>query len=172
MIPSAHVIRIPPVSYTHLDVYKRQMHHQLVASALAVSMAHEIDPEFMLGCMLAYHNGYPYTCHPDDILYAPVSYTHLHTEEKDIFYSAVLKIIKHPKPELAGFICACCDAEDIFVSVSYTHLVYPIIPERPTVAAIRITSSIIHAAKGALPFCILWMDVRYTACLLYTSRCV
>ena len=46
------------------------MHHQLVASALAVSMAHEIDPEFMLGCMLAYHNGYPYTCHPDDILYA------------------------------------------------------------------------------------------------------
>ena len=24
----------------------------------------------MLGCMLAYHNGYPYTCHPDDILYA------------------------------------------------------------------------------------------------------
>lgn len=46
------------------------MHHQLVASALAVSMAHEIDPKFMLGCMLAYHNGYPYTCHPDDILYA------------------------------------------------------------------------------------------------------
>lgn len=46
------------------------MHHQLVASALAVSMAHEINPEFMLGCMLAYHNGYPYTCHPDDILYA------------------------------------------------------------------------------------------------------
>ena len=41
----------------------------------------------------------------------------IHTEEKDIFYSAVLKIIKHPKPELAGFICACCDAEDIFVSL-------------------------------------------------------
>ena len=37
--------------------------------------------------------------------------------KKDIFYSAVLKIIKHPKPELAGFICACCDAEDIFVSL-------------------------------------------------------
>ena len=28
-----------------------------------------------------------------------------------------VKIIKHPKPELAGFICACCDAEDIFVSL-------------------------------------------------------
>ena len=40
----------------------------------------------------------------------------IHAEEKDIFYSAVLEIIKHPKPELAGFICAYCDAEDIFLS--------------------------------------------------------
>ena len=46
------------------------MHHQLVASARAVSMAHEIDKENKLGCMLAYHNGYPYTCHPQDVLYA------------------------------------------------------------------------------------------------------
>lgn len=46
------------------------MHHQLIASALAVKMAHEIDPENKLGCMLAYHNGYPLTCHPKDILYA------------------------------------------------------------------------------------------------------
>ena len=46
------------------------MHHQLVASALAVKMAHEIDPENQLGCMLAYHNGYPYTCHPKDVFYA------------------------------------------------------------------------------------------------------
>ena len=43
------------------------MHHQLVASALAVKMAHAIDPNNKLGCMLAYHNGYPYTCHPEDI---------------------------------------------------------------------------------------------------------
>lgn len=46
------------------------MHHQLVASALTVKLAHEIDPENQMGCMLAYHNGYPYTCHPKDILYA------------------------------------------------------------------------------------------------------
>lgn len=46
------------------------MHHQLVASALAVKLAHEIDPDNRLGCMLAYHNGYPYTCHPKDVLYA------------------------------------------------------------------------------------------------------
>lgn len=46
------------------------MHHQLVASAMAVKLAHEIDPENQLGCMLAYHNGYPYTCHPKDVFYA------------------------------------------------------------------------------------------------------
>ena len=45
------------------------MHHQLVASALAVKMAHEIDPENKMGCMLAYHNGYPYTCHPKDVFF-------------------------------------------------------------------------------------------------------
>lgn len=46
------------------------MHHQLVASALAVKLAHEIDENNKVGCMLAYHNGYPYTCHPKDILFA------------------------------------------------------------------------------------------------------
>lgn len=46
------------------------MHHQLVASALAVKKAHDIDENNKVGCMLAYHNGYPYTCHPNDILFA------------------------------------------------------------------------------------------------------
>ena len=46
------------------------MHHQLVASALAVKKAHDIDENNKVGCMLAYHNGYPYTCHPEDILFA------------------------------------------------------------------------------------------------------
>ncbi|MDC7289373.1 glycoside hydrolase family 1 protein [Blautia schinkii] len=46
------------------------MHHQLVASALAVKLAHEIDDSYMLGCMLAYHNGYPCTCRPGDVLKA------------------------------------------------------------------------------------------------------
>ena len=53
------------------------MHHQLVASALAVKLAHEIDSNNQIGCMLAYHNGYPYTCHPEDILFAQ-QYGQLH----------------------------------------------------------------------------------------------
>ena len=42
-------------------------HNQLVASALATKIAHEINPNFQIGCMLAAGNVYPYTCNPNDI---------------------------------------------------------------------------------------------------------
>lgn len=45
-------------------------HHQLVASALATKLGHEIDPENKIGCMLAAGPIYPYTCNPEDILEA------------------------------------------------------------------------------------------------------
>ncbi len=34
----------------------------------------------------------------------------IYTEEQHILYPAVLQVIEHPKPELAGFICPCRDA--------------------------------------------------------------
>ena len=43
-------------------------HHQLVASAKAVKLAHEIDPENQVGCMLAAGSFYPYSCNPDDVM--------------------------------------------------------------------------------------------------------
>lgn len=42
-------------------------HHQLVASAMATKLGHEINPENKIGCMLAAGNTYPYTCNPKDI---------------------------------------------------------------------------------------------------------
>ena len=42
-------------------------HHQLIASAWATKIAHEIDPENKVGCMLAAGVTYPYTCHPKDV---------------------------------------------------------------------------------------------------------
>ena len=42
-------------------------HHELVASALATKIAHEIDPENKVGCMLAAGNTYPNTPNPDDV---------------------------------------------------------------------------------------------------------
>lgn len=44
------------------------LHHQFVASAKAVKMAHEIDPNYQVGCMQIYATAYPLTCNPDDVL--------------------------------------------------------------------------------------------------------
>ena len=43
------------------------IHHELLASALATKIAHEVDPENKVGCMLAAGNYYPYTPNPDDV---------------------------------------------------------------------------------------------------------
>ncbi|MEG0452716.1 MAG: 6-phospho-beta-glucosidase [Coprobacillus sp.] len=43
------------------------IHHELVASALATKIAHEIDPNNKVGCMLAAGNTYPYSCNPNDV---------------------------------------------------------------------------------------------------------
>lgn len=44
------------------------LHHQFVASALAVKAGHEIDPDCKIGCMICHITTYPMTCNPDDIL--------------------------------------------------------------------------------------------------------
>lgn len=43
-------------------------HHELVASALATKIAHEIDSENQVGCMIAAAPHYPYSCSPGDVL--------------------------------------------------------------------------------------------------------
>ena len=42
-------------------------HHELLASALATQIAHEVDPANKVGCMLAGGSFYPATCNPDDV---------------------------------------------------------------------------------------------------------
>ena len=46
------------------------LHYQMVASARAVRRAHEIDPNYVVGCMIAGGpSSYPLTCDPKDVLY-------------------------------------------------------------------------------------------------------
>lgn len=52
------------------EVRFQALHHQLVASAKAVKLGHEINPAFKIGCMIAYSPIYPYSCNPNDIIYA------------------------------------------------------------------------------------------------------
>ena len=44
------------------------LHHQFLASALAVKYAHENYPQFKLGNMICFVTSYALTCNPDDIL--------------------------------------------------------------------------------------------------------
>ncbi|MFM9277859.1 glycoside hydrolase family 1 protein [Paenibacillus jiagnxiensis] len=46
------------------------LHHQFVASAKVVKLAHEIDSNYSMGCMIAGLTSYPYTPNPDDMLAA------------------------------------------------------------------------------------------------------
>lgn len=42
-------------------------HHELIASALAVEMAHKMDENNLVGCMFAAGSTYPHTCNPEDV---------------------------------------------------------------------------------------------------------
>ena len=44
------------------------LHHQFVASAKAVKLAHEIDENYQVGCMQIFATMYPLTCDPKDVI--------------------------------------------------------------------------------------------------------
>ncbi|MFD1803790.1 6-phospho-beta-glucosidase [Mixta tenebrionis] len=46
------------------------MHHQFVASAQVVALGRRINPDFQIGCMIAMVPVYPFSCHPDDVMFA------------------------------------------------------------------------------------------------------
>lgn len=50
------------------QVIYQAAHHQLVASAKAVKLGHEINPDFKIGCMLLYPLTYAETCNPEDVM--------------------------------------------------------------------------------------------------------
>lgn len=49
------------------DIFQA-IHHQLVASAQAVQLCHQIIPDAKIGNMLLGAITYPHTCHPDDVI--------------------------------------------------------------------------------------------------------
>jgi 6-phospho-beta-glucosidase len=54
-----------------VDVPQRRfqaLHHQFIASSLAVQLGHQIDSDNRIGCMIAYMMSYPLTPNPADVL--------------------------------------------------------------------------------------------------------
>ncbi|GJM81652.1 6-phospho-beta-glucosidase [Paenibacillus sp. HMSSN-139] len=64
------------------DLYQA-IHHELVASAAAVKIGHEINPDFKIGCMVLSLPTYPLTPHPDNVIQA------MHTDHQNTFFLEV-----------------------------------------------------------------------------------
>lgn len=72
------------------DLYQA-IHHELVASALAVKIGHEIMPEAMIGCMILSLPTYPLTPNPEDVIKA------MKEEQKNYYFADVHVRGKYPK---------------------------------------------------------------------------
>ena len=62
-------IATPAEELSKQDLYQA-VHHELVASALATKIGHEINPDFKIGCMVLAMPAYPMTPKPEDVLAA------------------------------------------------------------------------------------------------------
>lgn len=60
-------ILTPREQLSKSDLYQA-IHHELVASALVTKMAHKIDPDNKVGCMVIGIPSYPLTPNPDDVI--------------------------------------------------------------------------------------------------------
>lgn len=60
-------ILTPLDQLTEQDLYQA-VHHEMVASALATKLAHEIIPDVMVGCMILGVTIYPLSPNPDDVI--------------------------------------------------------------------------------------------------------
>lgn len=83
-------IATPVEELSKQDLYQA-VHHELVASALATKVGHEINPEFKIGCMVLAMPTYPMTPKPEDILAAR------ELENQNYLFSDIHARGKYPK---------------------------------------------------------------------------
>ncbi len=62
-------IATPKEKLTDSQLYQA-IHHEMVASALATKIGHEINPDFQIGCMILSMPVYPLSPNPDDVIAA------------------------------------------------------------------------------------------------------
>ncbi|BDR59317.1 glycoside hydrolase family 1 protein [Xylocopilactobacillus apicola] len=93
------------------DAYQ-QLHYQFVASARAVKIGHEIDPENQIGCMICGIANYPLTSDPKDIM------LNRHVWEKNIFYCGDVQC----KGEYPTFAKRLWDEHDLALDITQVDL--------------------------------------------------
>ena len=80
----------PKEKLSKQDLYQA-MHHELVASALAVKIGHEINPNFKIGCMILGVPNYPLTPMPSDVLKA------MEQDRSNLFFADIHARGEYPK---------------------------------------------------------------------------
>lgn len=75
-------ILTPKEELTKQDLFQA-IHHELVASALATKIGHEMMPNAKIGCMVLAMPVYPLTPHPDDIIKV------LETDQSNLLFSDI-----------------------------------------------------------------------------------
>ncbi len=118
-------------------------HNELVASAWATKIAHEIDPEVKIGCMLAAGTYYPYSCRPGDVRQAQLdnqdNYFFVDVQSRGYYPAYAVK-----KLERLGIDVGMTDEDrEIlaantvdFISFSLAHIA-PAAPRAPTIPMSR-----------------------------------
>lgn len=79
VLPDEFVSKKDPFEEDWTEIYQG-LHNQFVANAKIVKMAHEIDPNIKISCMIARFVPYPMNCRPDNVLLA------LQTEQEINFF--------------------------------------------------------------------------------------
>lgn len=100
------------------QVKYQAIHHELVASAWATKIAHEIDSENKVGCMLAAGSTYHYTPNPKDVLQA------LEADRKHFFFVDV-----QARGEYPNYALKAMERENIKVEMTSEDLA--ILKENP-----------------------------------------
>ncbi|MBC2478575.1 glycoside hydrolase family 1 protein, partial [Clostridium beijerinckii] len=80
----------PKEKLSKQDLYQA-MHHELVASALAVKIGHEINPEFKIGCMILGVPNYPLSSMPSDVIKT------MQQDRENLFFADIHVRGKYPR---------------------------------------------------------------------------
>lgn len=81
------------------QVIYQAAHHQFVASAMAVTLGHSINPEFQIGCMTLFGVVYPQTCNPldakaaDDMMSTMLAFADV--QVRGVYPPRLLKKLEH-----------------------------------------------------------------------------
>ncbi len=88
-------------------VLYQAIHHQFVASGLAVKVGHEINPDFRIGCMVANGQHYPLTPHPDDVWEA------VQRDRETLFFADV-----HARGKYPGYMQRYFNEQNITIEIA------------------------------------------------------